>query len=352
MNPTVLARHYHTFLVACLEQRSRPLVSSRHFTLYPRQTPAPPAPTLTDLILVHDFVPAQIDNNIGFYVANELLPLLAAATCGDSTYPEQELFERYVGAIVRSIVGDERHAWQLFYTNTLHALSNATPATTDIPAEQDFIGNFGAIYQHVIHLLAATLARSSHACTLLDVATCFGFLPLLLALPATADRIPPNLTHIVACDLNPALVSLANDYARHQPMRQVEFVTADILAAHPQSICTPATAAPFDIVTAIHLLEHLEPWQTELAITQLWQLTRQRLIIAVPLETRPDPRFGHRQVFDPNKLAAIGQQLGAPFRCFEYCGGWLVIDRPASITTLIDYRYSLAKSAEHPCPPM
>ena len=82
------------------------------------------------------------------------------------------------------------------------------------------------------------------------------------------------------------------------------------------------------MVTALHLLEHLEPAQTAQAVAHLWRLTARRLIIAVPLETVPDPRYGHQQVFDRDRLLAIGRTLGGHCDYFEYHGGWLVIDRP------------------------
>lgn len=351
MNPMVLSRNQHAVLVASLERHTMPMATSNHFTLYALRPVTPVR--ITDLAVVHAFIPAQIDNNLGSYVANELLPLLATATCDHATYPEQEIFERYVGAIVRSMDGDEQRSWHLFYTNTLRSLRRVAHQAADgdplkgtsnhsqhqqcispnpadaIPAEHDFIASFGAIYQQVIRLIRDDTGSSPQPRTLLDVATCFGFLPLLLAQQTSADPylIPDTLTRIVGCDLNPALVNLARDYAHHQQLHQVEFVTADILAASPQSIQTLAAAAPFDVVMSIHLLEHLELWQTEIAMSNLWQLTGQRLIIAVPFEDIPDPRFGHRQVFDQERLSAIGEQFGAPYHCFEYHGGWLVMER-------------------------
>ncbi len=59
----------------------------------------------------------------------------------------------------------------------------------------------------------------------------------------------------------------------------------------------------------------------------LWALTSRRLIVAVPLETEPDPRFGHRQVFDLERLVALARCAGGSCRTFEHHGGWLVVDR-------------------------
>jgi predicted SAM-dependent methyltransferase len=93
-----------------------------------------------------------------------------------------------------------------------------------------------------------------------------------------------------------------------------------------------SSVVPFDVVTAIHLLEHLQPQQTETAIANLWKITGRRLIISVPLEEKPDKQFGHQQVFDQQRLSAIAQQLSTSYRYFENRGGWIVIDRPATLT--------------------
>jgi hypothetical protein len=155
----------------------------------------------------------------------------------------------------------------------------------------------------------------------LDVATCFGFLPLLLA----SNRGSERLSGITGCDLNPALVALAGDYARQRRLADVSFIRADILA---EDITREfASLGPaFDVVTAIHLLEHLEPEQTLPAMNNLWSLTRRRLIVAVPLETVPDERFGHRQVFDRESLLALGRHTSGCCRYFEHHGGWIVVE--------------------------
>lgn len=336
MNPMVLSAQRHAVLVECLAQRTRPIAQGSHFTLYhlnptsmPVGAPAQTASRFGDIIVVHDFAPAHIDNNIGYYVANELLPLIAAAAHDSTCYAEQEIFERYVGAIVRSMDGDERAAWQLFYTNTLQRLSrSAAPHRSMPPARSyDFIENFGAIYQHACHLL--DMPRSSRqGSTLLDVATCFGFFPFFLA-HATSQP-ARNAGRIVGCDLNPALVNLARDYAHQQQLARTEFVVADILTDDIGALQSRLQATTFDVVTAIHLLEHLEAAQMPRALANLWQLTGRRLIIAVPLEEVPDARFGHVQTFHREKLLALGQHIADTSHSHayhEYHGGWLVIDR-------------------------
>jgi 2-polyprenyl-3-methyl-5-hydroxy-6-metoxy-1,4-benzoquinol methylase len=322
MCPLTLSRQRHGSLVECLAQRAQPVAMSSHFTLYGIDPASTAAADPDEIIVVHDFAPEQIDNNIGCYVAKELLPLLAESRRPDVAngyaYSKQEIFERCVGEIVRSIDGNERRAWHLFYANTLAALQR-NGSSRESAAKQDFIGDFGAIYRRVLSLAA----ELPHA-TVLDVATCFGFLPLLLA--SRRNGAGQRLSRIAGCDLNPALVALADDYARQRQLADVSFVRADILSRDIERELAPL-APCFDVVTAIHLLEHLAPEQTRPAMNNLWRLTRQRLIVAVPLEEVPDPRFGHRQVFDREGLLALGRQTGGRCRYFEHHGGWIVIDR-------------------------
>ena len=319
----MLSRHRHALLVEGLEQRAAPLGASARFQLYALNS-TPPA---DEFVIVHDFQPNEIDNNLGHHVVTELLPLLTAHRHRiDSGYSEQDLFERSVGDIVRSMTGNEGSAWRLFYTNTLNATQASAGLTEPSGAANgrtnDFIGLFGAIYRYALELIEA-LPASTAPPTVLDVATCFGFFPLLLARLRTAK----TLGEIAGCDLNPALMDFAADYARHEGLAEVQFGVSDILADDIERELAPLPAR-YDVVTALHLLEHLEPAQTEQAVANLWRLTAKRLIIAVPLETVPDPRYGHQQVFNRERLLAIGRTLGGHCDYFEYHGGWLVIDRP------------------------
>lgn len=326
MTTITLSRLRHRLLTDCLAERAKPIARSRRFAIYDiadRPSGSAAADPM-DIVLVHDITRAEIDNNIAAYVADELLPLLDASRrsgiIGNGA-TAQELFERFVGEIVRSMDASERRAWHLYYDNTLAALRHAVQPggrTDGCAAPTDFIADFGAIYRHVNRLIAEVVPE-----TVIDVATCFGFLPILLA---TADRPHARPRRIVACDINPALVSLAEDYAQERGLADVQFVQADLLA--PGIACQLAPAKPpFDVVTAIHLLEHLGPDEIGPAMDTLWSLTRHRLIVAVPVEAIPDPRFGHRQIFSRESLAALGHGRGSRCRSFEDHGAWLVIDR-------------------------
>lgn len=316
MSPLTLARHRHAILVGSLPGRATPLGHSARFAVWGLDDSDGDSDAI---VVVHDFLPEEIDNNIGGYVADELMPLLARLPRQPETdgyaYSEQETFERYVGAIVRSVDDNERRAWHRFYDNTLVAL--LCP-----PAEWQSVGSGVADFNassRALYARVAELAREANAGSLLDAATCFGFLPLYLC------RRDSVIGRVIGCDLNRALVTLADDYRRMRGMAGVAFVEADILAV--EDTRRLAAAGPFDVVTALHVLEHLTPEDSATAVANLWSLTGRRLILAVPFEEMPDPRFGHRQAFDPERLQALGSVAGGRSRFFEHHGGWLVIDR-------------------------
>lgn len=318
ISPLTLSRHRHGPLIGCLDRQLPLLARSLRFAVYGLSD---------DVIVVHDFAAGEIDNNVGGYVAHELLPMLmrtppAALSSGwpaplSSDECVQALFERCVGAIVRSADASERQAWHLFYDNTLAALRDpARPAPAN--GYPDFIGSFRAIYGRCADLVAE-VPRAQ----VLDVATCFGFLPLFLAETAGPAR-------IVGCDLNSALTALAEDYRRQRGVVGVSFVRADVLACD-FARTVAGDGGGFDVVTAIHLLEHLDAEQTLPAFDALWGLARRRLILAVPFEDVPDATFGHRQVFDEAGLFELGRRTNARVRCFSEHGGWLVCDRDAKV---------------------
>lgn len=301
MNPLVFAPNRHTLLIECLQRSAKPIAQSQHFAVYQLDTPPDQHsdPELVpEIVIVHSFGRAEIDNNIGYYVANELLPLLQSSRQAD--------FEHLVGAIVRSSDIDEQRAWWLFYHNSLVALEHAIAEPQSIP---DFIWPFGSIYSHVLRMVCGQ--------SLLDVGTCFGFMPMIYA----RQQMHHHQQQIVGCDLDTALVRLANSYVNQSGLRGVEFVVGDILSDDL------ARLGRFDTVTCIHMIEHLTLDQTMPALINLWQLTHRRLIVGVPIEATPDPRFGHQQVFDLARLNALGQELGGSYCTFEHHGGWLVVDR-------------------------
>jgi len=333
MTTITLSRQRHRLIADCLADRAEPVARSPRFTIYnidPEESARSKFTDPGDIVVVHDFMPLEIDNNIARFVADELVPLLVSSSLtGQADHcpvREQQVFEHFVGEIVRSMDGNSRDAWHLFYDNTLAAMQKADQrdggANGENTVPQDYIADFAAIYRRVADLVAEVAPA-----TLFDAATCFGFLPLLLATDHWMDRSNSRWPcQVFACDINPALISLAEGYARYRQLTNVRFVLADILARDMAQELAPLSSS-FDVVTAIHLLEHLEPDQTVAAIDALWSLARRRLIVAVPVEDVPDARFGHRQVFVPETLGALGRRTDGAWHGFEDHGAWLVVDR-------------------------
>jgi hypothetical protein len=86
-------------------------------------------------------------------------------------------------------------------------------------------------------------------------------------------------------------------------------------------------------MTAIHLMEHLPQAQLALAFQHLLQVTRHRLVIAVPYEAEATRAYGHENVFTRETLEHWGEwgvesfdEVGR-FWCEDVAGGLLVIDR-------------------------
>jgi len=234
-----------------------------------------------------------ISNELADHIAAELVPL--------GLVPDGRAFERIFVDAVLSARQEPDQAWADFYGNTLRELGRADPAGTGSVAA------FGRIYERALSLVRGM--------TVLDVGSCFGFLPLL-----AAERKP--WLKVIGTDLVPATAALAGRISRSRGGR-ARFAAADLLAL-------PAGDRAVDTVLAVHVLEHLPPGATVRALAQLRRVARRRVVVAVPLEEVPDPAFGHLQVFGLPRLARLG--ASAPGWSHRVCaadGGWLVLDRAA-----------------------
>jgi hypothetical protein len=83
-------------------------------------------------------------------------------------------------------------------------------------------------------------------------------------------------------------------------------------------------------VLAVHVLEHLSPVASAQLLSEALRVADRRVVVAVPVEARPDPVFGHVQVFDLRRLADLGRQSGWHVSLADADGAWLVLDRPRS----------------------
>ncbi len=127
MSPLTLSRQRHGMLTQCLAERAAPLAAAplHVYGLDPSRHASGAIPTTSSSSTT--LRRPRSTTTSARYVADELLPLLLACAprrgaADGYAASEQEIFERYVGAIVRSMDGNERRAWHLFYDNTLAAL--------------------------------------------------------------------------------------------------------------------------------------------------------------------------------------------------------------------------------------
>ena len=246
-------------------------------------------------IVLHRLKPAAIDNDLAELVAGELVRPGHVAI--------SDAFERCFAGVILSSAPSSGEAWRAFYTNTLSRLREVAPGT--LPEDYGPIAVFGRIYEHARGLVAGS--------SLLDVGTCFGFFPLLL------QQSEPRID-ITALDISAPILKLARGVAasRHQKI-PVGFVCGDAKSL-------PFASGSFDTVTALHVLEHLDPSSASQVLQEMCRVARRRVIVAVPLEKEPDPAYDHVQSFDRERLISFGKETG--WRCSfeEYLGGWVVLE--------------------------
>ncbi len=274
------------------------LEETEHFLL------ARPADT-DRVILVHHFLPEEIDNNLTDCLMQELPSLMTS---------DQAFGQAMIGVVNSIKPYDPAEAWGIFSLNTLQRFR----AYLD-KADQEYppttIGSCATIYRRLFSLKVGK--------SLLDVGCACAFWPVLVA-----ERDPAACGRIVGVDNRLDAIHLSQHLAILIGKQELTFLQLDLLS--PRFV---EALEPFDTVTAIHLLEHLPEEQLPRAFEHLLQVTQQRLIIAVPYEVEATRAYGHEQVFTREKLERWGkwcvESLGgtARFWCEEVAGGLLVVDR-------------------------
>lgn len=257
-------------------------------------------------LLVHWFAPADIDNNLSHYLAEELKPL--------GIVRDGQEFGDAFGAVVNCVnPGDPGQAWLLFTENTLRKVS-------DLMATGPVISGWG----YPIEVSAALYRRTQDLCagaSFLDAGCSAGLLPLLMA-----ERLPA-LTDVVGIDISDEPFACPRSIARQRHLDQVRFEKADLLSDDLASFPS------FDTVAALHVLEHLSEPEMFVALANLLKLSARRLIIAVPYEgDEPKQEYGHQQAFERERLEAVGRwctrQWGGGTVRYEQCaGGLLCVER-------------------------
>lgn len=244
--------------------------------------------------ITHWFRPEELDNNLAGILATELF--------APGWLSGVEVFERVFTEVVQSVIDDPLRAWTTFYDNTLARIRECG-ATPPSDASHSSIAGFAPVYDRVLRLTPPG--------RVLDLGSCFGFLPLLLAERAEHS--------VIASDLAPG------------SMRLLEAVAATRGHRMPTLVCD-ATQVPLpdgtvDAVTAIHLLEHLEPARGDAVLGEALRLARRQVIIAVPYEDEPNDAFGHVRTFTPHELHRMGATTGHPYEVTDHHGGWLTISK-------------------------
>jgi len=277
------------------------LQETPHFLLCTR-TAAP------STILVHWLAPAEIDANIGYIFMRELKPLGLLSNA-------QQFGQTFAVVVCSLFPFDSQQAFHLYAANTLQRYRTLLATTNSESSLSDStIHTFAAVYRRVFQLRVGE--------RFLDAGCSFGFLPLLIA------EHFPYLDQVVGIDIEAGSFPIVRAIAEEQQLKHVHFTQADLLADDFASL------GVFDTVTALHILEHFGEPDMYRVLTNLLQITSQRLILAVPYESnKPEIAFGHAQLFSRAKLEAVGtwclQHVGGHGRIsYEACAdGLLLIER-------------------------
>ncbi len=262
-----------------------PVVRTDHFCLWERGR---------RIEVSHWLRPDQLDNDLAGLLADELF--------APGWLSGGDIFERVFTGVVRSCVHGPLLAWSTFYGNTLARIHQCLCAPTAADAKaRTPISAFAPVYAHALQLITAG--------QVLDVGSCFGFLPLLLA-----ER-PANT--VTASDLSSGTMRLlkAVAAARGSPLSTLVCEAAHI----------PVPAGWADTVSVIHLLEHVNPNHGSAVIREALRVARRQVVVAVPIEDQPTAAYGHVRTFDLRQLGELGDRTGRLHSVHEYHGGWLVL---------------------------
>jgi SAM-dependent methyltransferase len=250
--------------------------------------------------VAYDLPLGRIDNGLAQLVADELGATLLAAT------PDQ--LADVITAIVLSTDDDPAVAWSGFYARTLERLSAKREQAGLVCGDQ--VEVFASVYRYAAQLLRGR--------SVLDVASCLGFWPLMLAARGY---------QVTAVDTDHRAMALLATIARRRAT-SVHTLVADATRL-------PCRSGAFATAISIHLLEHLDAADTMRAIDELLRACVDRAIVAVPFEKEPTAAFGHVRCFDMATL----QDLGATYRgrhgvtritVTEHHGGWIVLEKNES----------------------
>lgn len=246
------------------------------------------------LLVLHRTRADELDDDLAGRLATELGRPGLVESAAD--------FERVFTGIVRSTVNDPITAWSTFYANTLATLRAPDTAPDPSAPPESSLAAFAPVHERAVAEIAGR--------SVLDLGSCFGFLPLRLATEGFA---------VTASDHTAGTMTLLAAVARHRG-ESVRTVVGDARAV-------PLAARSVDTVTAVHLLEHLPAGDTATVLGEAMRVACRRVVVAVPYEETPEPVYGHVRCFDHDVLARLGAASGWCHRVDDHHGGWLVLDR-------------------------
>jgi SAM-dependent methyltransferase len=265
-------------------------------------------PSTNKLILMHLFKPEEANADLICFIKDEL------PTSG--IIPTSREFGATLFAVLASMYPAPRNQqaiWLHFCLNSLNRLRDQiVHPQASAPARVSYISPFAAIYRRIFELVTGQ--------SLLDVGCSFGFLPVLMS-----ERAPTM--HIIGCDISADAISFTSSLANAVKSQNITLTQKDVLSEDFPEL------GRFDTVTVIHLLEHLAEEDMPTALDHLLQVTKKRLLIAVPFEEQAHKAYGHEQVFTPKKLRQWGnwclKVIGGKGKYWyeELMGGLLVIER-------------------------
>ncbi|GAA0504363.1 SAM-dependent methyltransferase [Saccharopolyspora subtropica] len=256
---------------------------TRHFCLHRRDH---------RVEITHWLRPEQLDNDLAGILAEELF--------APGWLSGAETFEQVFTEVVRSMADDPLLAWMAFYDNTLNRIRKCW-ARTAVESSPSSIGGFAPVYRRALRLV--TPGR------VLDLGSCFGFLPILLA-----ER---GRNTVIASDLAPGSMRLLEAVAGARGQRLRTLVC--------DATRVPLPDRSVDTVTAVHLLEHMDAEQGDAVLAEALRLARRRIVVAVPFEDEPTAAYGHVRTFTRADLDELGRATQCRYEVSEHHGGWLVV---------------------------
>jgi SAM-dependent methyltransferase len=242
----------------------------------------------------HWLRPDQLDNDLAGLLADELF--------APGWLTGADIFERVFTGVVRSCIDEPLLAWNTFYANTLARIRQCWRAPAAAAGHRHTISDCAPVYAHALQLIPDG--------QVLDVGSCFGFLPLLLA-----ER-PGNT--VTASDLSGGTMRLLEAIAAGRGL-QVSTLVCDAARI-------PVPDRWADTVSVIHLLEHLSTSDGGAVIREALRVARRLVVAAVPFEEEPGAAYGHVRTFGLRQLGELGAGAGHRYSVHEYHGGWLVLE--------------------------